>query len=108
MATQVTGLVTDKVTLSATTESYLDITKLPKPGRAGTYTICISNFTVSGNGIKFNVGIPDTGTAAASGALWGATSGDKVYFTLPYGQEKLLMYAADASDSFQYFVFAND
>jgi hypothetical protein len=108
MATQKTGLVTDKITLTTTAESYLDITKLPPPGKAGTYTVVISTFTVTGNGIKFNVGIPDTDTAAASNALWGAGTDDKLFLKITGGQDKVLMKASDNNDSFQYFVTADD
>lgn len=108
MATQKDGLVTDKITLADTNESWLNITKLPIPGRAGTYTVVISNFTVSGNGIKFNVGIPGEDTANDSGALWGATSGDKLILKITGGRDKILMKASNNDDSFQYFVYADE
>lgn len=108
MATQKDGLVTDKITLADTNESWLNITNLPAIGKAGTFTVVISNFTVSGNGIKFNVGIPGTDTAAASGALWGATSGDKLMLKITGGRDRILMKASNNDDSFQYFVYADD
>lgn len=108
MATQKDGLVTDKITLADTTESWLNITNLPIPGRSGTYTVVISNFTVTSTGIKFNVGIPGEDTAAASGALWGATSGDKLMLKITGGRDKILMKATDNDDSFQYFVYADE